>query len=334
MMHSHRTLQARVEAIREWFSFDETYRSLCLLPTHFGHGLICNCLATLNYGGTLVLCRPFDLDLVGKLWGLVAANKIDWFSTVPTIVRLLLQIAERKGAVRVSSLKFVTCASAPLRKEEIDAFERQFGVPLLNCYGITETASWTAFSPRDGVRDKSSVGIAFGCDIRAANSSGNPLPPNEPGELQVRGPSVMLGYYKNEALTARTIQDGWFCTGDYGRVDEEGRVYILGRIKEIIIRAGLNVYPSDIDAILLAHPSIAEGYCVGLEDPILGEKIGAAVVVKEGHSMGEQDVIDHCRGALAKYKCPETVRFVDAIAKTSRGKVNRASLRSLFMDRR
>ena len=333
VMHSHGTLQARLETIREWFSFDETYRSLCLLPTHFGHGLICNCLATFNFGGTLVLCRPFDLDLVGKLWGYIDTNKVNWFSTVPTIVRLLLKIAERKGPVRVPSLKFVTCASAPLRQEDIEAFERRFGAPLLNCYGITETAAWIAFSPRDMARDKSSVGMAFGCDIRVVDASGNPLPPNEGGELQVRGPSVMLGYYKNEALTAQTIQNGWFQTGDYGTVDKHGRVHILGRIKEVIVRAGMNVYPSDIDAVLLAHPSVAEACCVGLDDSILGEKIGAAVVLKEGQSMIEQEVIDYCRQSLATYKCPETVRFVDAIAKNARGKVNRSGLRSLFTAR-
>jgi long-chain acyl-CoA synthetase len=330
VMHSHAGLAAKLVTIQQWFKFDASYRSLCLLPTHFGHGLICNCLATLNYGGTLVLCRPFDLDLVQKLWRIVEEQRINTFSTVPAVVRLLLRFAERSGQVRVPSLRFVTCASAPLRAEDVEAFESQFGVPLLNCFGITETASWTAFSPRDPGRDKASVGIAHGCEIRAVDDAGKPLPPGQAGELQVRGPSVMLGYYKNPELTAQTIKDGWFCTGDHGKVDGENRVFILGRIKELIIRAGLNVYPADVDAVLLSHPEVAEAYSVGLEDKMLGEKVVAAAVRKEGSTISEQDLIAHCRANLAGYKCPERICFVDAIPKTSRGKVNRANLRPLF----
>jgi long-chain acyl-CoA synthetase len=330
VMHSHAGLAAKLKVIKDWFSFDESFRALCLLPTHFGHGLICNCLATIAYGGTLVLCRPFDLDLVQKLWGYVEKHEVNVFSSVPAVVRLLLRVADRAPAARPKTLKFVTCASAPLRPEDVDAFEAKFGAPLLNCFGITETSSWTAFSPRDPNRDKASVGIMSGCEIRAVDADGKPVPPGEQGELQIKGPSVMLGYYKNPELTAQTIKDGWFCSGDHGKVDKDGRVFILGRIKELIIRAGLNVYPADVDAVLLAHPAIAEAYSVGLEDALLGEKVVAAVVRKEGATATEQEVLEYCRGALAAYKCPERIRFVDAIPKTSRGKVNRANLRPLF----
>jgi acyl-CoA synthetase (AMP-forming)/AMP-acid ligase II len=330
VMHSHAGLTARVQAITDWFAFDATYRSLCMLPTHFGHGLICNCLSTIYYGGELVLCRPFDLDLVRRIWGILEKNEVHWFSTVPTIVRLILQTAERRSPVRIPSLKFVTCASAPLRPEDIEAFERHFGVPLLNCYGITETASWTAFSPRSESRDKRSVGTKFNCDIRAIDPLANALPPNEPGELQIRGPSVMLGYFKDPELSSRTIVDNWFCSGDYGTVDETGRVYILGRIKEIIIRAGLNIYPQDIDTVLLSHPDIAEAYSLGLEDLTLGESVAAVVVPKEGAAITERELIEFTRRSLAPYKCPERVRFVPTVTKTSRGKVNRSKLRVLF----
>lgn len=331
VMHSHNGLATRLEAIRTWFSFDDNFTSLCMLPTHFGHGLICNCLATFNYGGTLVLCRPFDLNLVQQLWSYVEINKVNTFSTVPAIVRMLLRLAERSGPIRLPDLKFVTCASAPLRPEDAAAFERMFGVPLLNCYGITETASWSAMSPRDADRDRDSVGTMAGCAIRTVDDAGNPQPPNTPGELQIRGPSVMLGYYKNPELTALSIKDGWFASGDHGKVDEQGRVFILGRIKELIIRGGLNVYPPDIDAILLTHPEIEEAYTVGLECKVLGEKVAAAVVRKEGSAISERDVIEFCRRSIAPYKCPERIAFVDAIPKTSRGKVNRANLRPLFV---
>lgn len=330
VMHSRETITARVRAITQWFSITSEDRAFCMLPTHFGHGLICNCLTTLFAGGSLVLCRPFDLEVLKGLWQSIEKNSVTWFSTVPTIVRILLQLAERRPPARPARLRFVTCASAPLRAEEVEQFERAFGAPLLNCYGITETASWTAFSPNSPDRDKLSIGTRFACDIRAVDSAGDPLSPGGAGELQVRGPSVMLGYYKESDLTAKAIRGGWFCTGDYGTVDADGRVRILGRIKEIIIRGGLNVYPADVDAVLLAHPAVAEAYAVGLDNDTLGERVAAVVVRRRGAQASERDIIQHCRENLAAYKCPDEIRFVDAVQKNSRGKVNRTNLRPLF----
>jgi long-chain acyl-CoA synthetase len=143
----------------------------------------------------------------------------------------------------------------------------------------------------------------------------------------------MAGYYRSPELTEQSLRDGWFSSGDQGTVDEQGRVFILGRIKELIIRAGLNIYPAEVDAVLLTHPEIAEAYCVGLEDPIVGEAVGAVVVRKPNSELTERSVIAHCREYLATYKSPEHVRFVDEVPKTSRGKVNRANLRPIFAQR-
>jgi len=330
VMHSHATILARVKSITEWFSLSSADRAFCMLPTHFGHGLICNCLSALFHGSTLVLSRPFDLDVVKTLWQSIDRNEITWFSSVPTIVRMLLQLADLRRPRRPPRLRFVTCASAPLRVEEIEQFERTFGVPLLNCYGITETASWTAFSPNSPERDKLSVGTQFGCEIRAVDAGGRALPPGQQGELQIRGPSVMLGYYNDRELTSKVLRDGWFCTGDYGDVDAGGRVHLLSRIKEVIIRAGLNVYPTDVDTVLLAHPAVSEAYTVGLPNEMLGESVAAVVVRKARAQVTEREVLLYCRGALAAYKCPERICFVDSVQKNSRGKVNRANLRSLF----
>src|SRR5439155_22854658 len=181
--------------ITDWFRCDDSFRSLCLLPTHFGHGLICNCLSTFFYGGSLVLCRPFDLDLVTRLAGIVETLGVTTFSTVPAVVRTLLMVLERKPALSLPSVQYVTCASSQLTLDDIARFEEKLSVPLLNCYGITETASWTAFSPRDPARPKESVGTMFRCKIRAVDpNSREALPAGEPGELQVQGPSVMRGY--------------------------------------------------------------------------------------------------------------------------------------------
>jgi long-chain acyl-CoA synthetase len=330
VMHGHAGIQQKVASIKEWFGLDENDRALCFLPTHFGHGLIACCLSALNYGGTIVLTRPFDVELLPRLFGLVERYRITTFSLVPTMARLLLRHAERNPPPQTPSLRFVTCASAPLHAEETEAFEARFGVPLLNCYGITEGGTWSAMTPRDGTRDRKSVGTQAGCRIRAVGSDAEPLPAGEIGDLQIAGPSVMLGYYQDEAATTAALRDGWLFTGDLGSVDARGRVFLAGRRKELIIRAGANIYPAEIEAVLLGHPKVAEAYVLGIDHPILGEVVGACIVCKPGATLTAKELLDHCREKLAQYKWPQEVRFVEAVTKTSRGKVNKAGLKPLF----
>jgi long-chain acyl-CoA synthetase len=331
-VHSHAGVLQKVSDVRAWFDLGEEDSALCLLPTHFGHGLVCACLSALNFGGTLVLCRPFDLELLPRVFALADEYQVTTFSTVPTIIRLMMR-NEAIAPPRSGRLRFITCASAPLHPEEGEVFEARFGVPLLNCYGLTEAGTWSALSPNDPGRDRRSVGFASGCRFRAVRRDGDavtPLPAGEIGELELAGPSVMLGYDGDPEATARVLRDGWLSTGDLGRVDEEGRVFLAGRSKDLIIRAGANVYPAEIEGVLLRHPDVAEAYVVGLDHPVLGEKVAAAVVRRAGGQASEGELIGHCRAVLAAYKCPETVRFVDAVPKTSRGKVTRAAVKALL----
>jgi len=245
----------------------------------------------------------------------------------------------RNPAIRAPGpgrLRFVTCASAPLHPDEVDAFEARFGVPLLNCYGLTEAGTWSAMSTidpaRDPARDRRSVGTAVGCRFRAVAVDGEHrrlLPAGEIGELELSGPSVMLGYDRDPDATARVLRDGWLATGDLGSVDDRGRVFLAGRSKDLIIRAGANIYPAEVEAVLLRHPDVAEAYVIGLDHPILGEQVGACVVRRAGCELSEADLVRHCRTQLSPSKCPERIRFVDAVPKTSRGKVHRAGLRAL-----
>jgi len=331
-VHSHAGILRKLDDIRAWFGLSEADRELCMLPTHFGHGLVCACLTTLGFGGTLALCRPFDAELLPRAFALADEHRATTFSTVPTIVRLML----RNPAIRPPAsgrLRFVTCASAPLHPEEVAAFEARFGVPLLNCYGLTEAGTWSAMSPLDPERDRRSVGVAVGCAFRAVAVDGDrrtPLPAGEIGELEVCGPSVMLEYHGDPEATARVLRDGWLATGDLGRVDERGRVYLAGRSKDLIIRAGANVYPAEIEGVLLRHAAVAEAYVVGLDHAVLGEQVAACVVRRPGAAVSDGELIDHCRAVLAAYKCPALIRFVDAVPKTSRGKVSRAALYAVF----
>lgn len=333
VLYSHLALMSKLDALKRWFEFDESYTSLCLLPTHFGHGLICNCLITFAYAGTLIIAPPFNLTLLRKLWNLIDEHKVNTFSSVPTVIRLLLEYAEyRQEKLQApASLRFVTCASAPLWPDEIRAFEDRFNVPLLNCYGLTETAGWSACSPRRKDRNLDSVGMAINCDMRVVGADGKSLAAGERGELQIKGPSVMRGYYRYSGQADKVVDgDGWFSTGDIGEISATGAVFLHSRIKELIIRAGKNIYPAEIDSVLMSHPDVVEACTVGLQDALMGEMVAACVVRNDKSSLGESDLIAYAQQSLADYKCPQQILFVDKIPKTSRGKINRAGLSTLF----
>ena len=331
VMHSHAAVMRKIISITKWFGFDESFRSLCLLPSHAAHGLICNSLTTIGYGGTLIITPPYNPALLKTLWTIIDRNDVNTFSSVPAVVRLLLEDARHRGSAMPSSIRFVTCASAPLRAEEVEAFEERFKVPLLNCYGMTEAAGWFACSANTGPpRHKASVGKAIDCEIRAVDANGAALPPGESGELQIKGPSIMIGYYRKDELTREIMQKGWLATGDIGEIDETGAVFLHSRIKEIIIRAGRNIYPAEVDFVLMSHPEVMEGCTVGLKDAILGETVAACVVRNNDSSLTEEALIAHAREHLVAYKCPERILFVEQIPKSSRGKVNRSTLLPLF----
>lgn len=331
VMHSHAAVIGKIESIIKWFGFDESFRSLCLLPSHAAHGLICNSLTTIGYGGTLIITPPYNPAFLKTLWPIIERNGVHTFSSVPAVVRLLLEDARHRNSAIPSALKFVTCASAPLRAEEVAAFEDRFNVPLLNCYGMTEAAGWFACSTNTGSsRNMASVGKPIDCEIRVVGANGAALSPGESGELQIKGPSIMIGYYKKDRLTRGIMQNGWLATGDIGEIDETDAVFLHSRIKEIIIRAGRNIYPAEVDFVLMSHPEVLEACTVGLKDAILGETVAACVVRNENSSLTEDALIAHAQENLVAYKCPERVLFVDQIPKTSRGKVNRSTLLPLF----
>ncbi len=328
--HSLGALAEKTAAISRWFDLGERDVALCMLPTHFGHGLICNCLPVFHYGGTLVIAEPFNLDVVKTLWPTVARHRVTLFSCVPTMVRLILQRATWDQFDPSASLRFVTCASAPLLEDEIHCFQQVFGVPLLNCYGLTETAGWSACSALRGRHKIDAVGLPLDSDIRVIDEGGAVLPAGHSGEIQIRGASVMQGYYKNPELTWEVLRDGWLSTGDIGEITAYGEIILRARKKELIIRAGKNIYPAEVDGALMAHPGVAEACTVGVDDPILGETVAACVVRRDKATLDVGDLLAHAKHQLASYKCPQTIKFVDKIPKNNRGKINRLALRSLF----
>jgi long-chain acyl-CoA synthetase len=181
-----------------------------------------------------------------------------------------------------------------------------------------------------GVRKLGSVGQPIpGVQVVIMDDDDRPLPAGELGEICVRGPNVMLGYYRLPEETARTLRHGWLHTGDVGRLDEDNFLYIVERKKDLIIRGGFNIYPREVEEVLYAHPHVAETAVVGMRDPLMGEDVLAFVVLKPGASADADAIIAFCQERLAKYKCPKRIRFVPALPKSPIGKILRKELRAL-----
>jgi long-chain acyl-CoA synthetase len=206
----------------------------------------------------------------------------------------------------------------------LDAFEERFGLVILEGYGLTETASTTTFNVSADERRAYSVGKPiWGTQTQVWDDQGRPLPPGPEhvGEIVTRGMHVMKGYWHHPEATADVFTGDWLHTGDLGYFDEDGFLFIVSRKKELIIRGGYNVYPSEIENVLHAHPAIAEAAVVGVPDERLGQEVMAAIILRPSMDLLEQELIAYCRERLAAYKCPRVFQFRGALPKNSLGKV-------------
>jgi long-chain acyl-CoA synthetase len=311
VVHAHSTILVKTDAWQKRVHADSSHRILCLLPLSFIATWVVDVFPSLYCGGTLALCSPFDSMMLSQLGTLIRTYQVKSFSVVPAILRILLHIE----VPEVSQCRFVICSGAPLSVDAIERFEKKYGVPILHLYGMTEATLVAIESLDNPERGKGSVGKPLACEIKISDS----------GEVCLRG-CLMLGYFRRPDLTQEAIQGGWFHTGDLGQLDVHGNVYLEGRSKEIIIRAGRNIYPNEVDGVIGKHDAVTESVTFGIPDPVQGEKIVSVAVLKPGTELAAPDLIAHCRQYLVDYKCPSAVRFVDSIPKNNRGKINRRSV--------
>jgi long-chain acyl-CoA synthetase len=235
------------------------------------------------------------------------------------------------GRFDTSSMRSWGSGAAPLPVEIVEPFEKKFGGRLVEGYGLTEASPVVTTTRLSGVRKLGSVGQPIpGVAVAILDDDDRALPVGETGEIGVRGPNVMLGYYGLPEETARTLRNGWLHTGDVGRLDEEGFLYVVERKKDLIIRGGFNVYPREVEEVLYAHPAVAEAAVVGMRDALMGEEVCAFVVLKRDMVASGEALIDFCRSRLAKFKCPREVRVVSSLPKNPIGKILRKELRSLL----
>jgi len=303
--------------------------SLCVMPLFHIHGLIGSTMATLVSGGTVVIPPKFNAL---TFWKTVREHHVTWYSGVPTMHQLLLARTHHKP-VEAASLRFIRSCSAPLSAELIRRIEDLFGVPFVEAYGMTEASHQMTSNPLPPRHRKAgSVGVGAGLRVRIMDKDGNSVEDNQCGEIAIQGANVFRGYENNPEANARAFVNGWFRTGDQGFLDEDCYLHLTGRMKDIIIRAGENIAPHEVDEVLLKHPAVAAAVTFGCPHPTLGEEVGAAVVLREGNATTQSELVKHCREFLVEYKCPKKIYFVDSIPTTATGKIRRRAVAAALVD--
>ncbi len=245
--------------------------------------------------------------------------------------------ANPQSAIRnpqYESLRFAMCGSAPVPTEVLKQFEATFGVLVIEGYGLSESTCRSTFNPPDEKRRPGSCGKPIGNEMKVFDEEDNEVPDGELGEIVLRGPNILKGYFKNAEATAHAFRSGWFHTGDIGYRDADGFFYIADRKSDMIIRAGENIYPREIDDILYTHPAVAHAAVIGVPDELYGEEVAAFIVLNKGEKVSEEELTSFCREHLADYKCPKTVHFVDDIPKGPTGKLLKRELSRLYQDSR
>ncbi|MEJ7650200.1 MAG: long-chain fatty acid--CoA ligase [Nakamurella sp.] len=294
------------------------------LPLFHVFGMTCGLNTAFSAGAALTLIPRFDPV---KALDVIPRDKVTIFQGVPTMYGALLG----QAAGREKDLETLrTCASggASLPVELLRKFESTFGAAILEGYGLSETSPVASFNHPDAERKPGSIGFPIrGVEMAVVDDQGTEVANGEVGEIVIRGENIMKGYWNKPDATADAIRDGWFHSGDLATRDEDGYYYIVDRIKDLIIRGGLNIYPREVEEVLYEHPSIVEAAVIGVPHEELGEEVAAYIVVKPGESVDPAEVSQFVKDRLAAYKYPRHVHVIEALPKTATGKILKREIR-------
>jgi len=327
-MLSHGSLVVEAKASRDGFA--QTDKDVVIqfaLPMYHTLGLEVLLLTSLFTGSTVVMLPGVSIS---NLMETIEKERATIFMGVPYIFALAVNMAEKEGIkYDLSSLRLCVSAAQSLPITIREQFKQHYGFDIVEIYGLSEAVAHVTCQPVDGTGKPGSVGRPLSVwEIRIADDNGKELPVNQPGEIVITGP-FMKGYYANPEDTAEMIKDGRLYTGDIGKIDEDGELFILGLKKDMILIKGQNIYPIDIEAVLSSHPAVAEAAVVGISDELRGERIRGVVRLKDGRVATERELQDFCRQHLANYKVPKQIIFVKSLPKTATGKIRKEELKQL-----
>jgi long-chain acyl-CoA synthetase len=323
VMLDHANIGATAERVAAWFEMAGDTRCLLVLPLFHVNGIMVSVVSPLMAGGSTFIAERFD---AATFWATVERATPTFFSAVPTIYALLVSRPGRQPDA--CALRYVICGAAPMPRELIAEFEQLYGIPVVEGYGLSECTVCCTANPLAGVRKAGSVGLPLpGIDVGVVDQQDRTLPAGEAGEVVVRGPNVMRGYLRRPDETAEVLRGGWLHTGDVGRFDEDGYLTLVDRVKDLIIRGGENIYPKEIEDVLYAHPAVLEAAVVGQPDGVFGEQPVAFVALRPGRSIVPDELIEHCRRSLARYKVPRSMYIEETLPKNAVGKIAKPMLR-------
>ncbi|WP_203245917.1 fatty acid--CoA ligase family protein [Sporosarcina beigongshangi] len=323
-MLTHGNLYSNARDVADYLGYSENDRIVATLPVFHVFALTVVVNAPLVKGATILLAPRFS---PADVFSLVKEKQATIFAAVPTMYNFLYQYPD-SSPEDFKSVRIAISGGSSLPVALLHNFEEKFDVRISEGYGLSEASPVTCFNPLDRERIPGSIGTSIiNVENKIVNELGEEVPDGEVGELIVRGPNVMKGYYKMPEETEVTIRDGWLYTGDMAKRDENGYFYIVDRKKDLVIVGGYNVYPREVEEVLFAHRDIVEAAVIGLPDVDFGEAVHAFVVLKEGSTADEASITAYCAVHLAKYKVPKRIEFLDELPKNTTGKILRRSLK-------
>jgi long-chain acyl-CoA synthetase len=315
---THHNLLDSARVAVELVDSDPDSVALGSLPLFHAFGMSAGMNAMMRAGGSLTLLPRFD---AGKALEIIQRDRVDIFLGVPTMYSALLHHPER-DSFDTSTLRLCVSGGAPLPVEVLRGFEEAFGCTVLEGYGLSETCAMATFNRPDRERKAGSIGFPVeGVEIKLVDEHGDEVAKGEVGEIAIRSPHVMKGYFGREDATREVLKDGWLRTGDMATVDDDGYYFIVDRKKDMIIRGGFNVYPREIEEVLYEHPAIREAAVVGIPHESLGEEVAAAVALTGGAEATPEELVAYVKERVAAYKYPRRVWIVDELPKGPTGKI-------------
>jgi len=306
-MLTHANLMTQAVLLNTAYDGSTADRGLAVIPFFHSFGAAANMLATFNTGASVVLMERFTLE---SIFSVLEKEGITFTCSVP---RMFLGMLFHQGGEKydLSALRLCITGGSTMPAEFIPLFRERFGAPLVEGYGLTEASPICTITRLHQENKPGAIGTPIaGVETRIVDDAGAALPLGEIGELLIRGKNVMKGYYKDPAATAEVIRNGWLHTGDLGRMDEDGYIFLTGRKKRMVITSGFNVYPREVEIVLMMHPAVAAARVESKEDMMRGEIVKALIVRKPGAEADEKDILRHCRAYLSSYKLPREVEFV------------------------
>ncbi len=315
---THSNLRQGASVARDLVDAKPDSVAVAVLPLFhvFGMNSVMNC--TVRARALMTLVPRFE---PGKVLEVIERDKATTFGGVPTMYAALLHHPDRDKH-DASSLDLCVSGGSAMPVEVLRGFDEAFGAKVLEGYGLSETTGMGTFNTPDRERKPGSIGVPVGgTEIRLVDDEDNEVPEGEPGELTMRGPFVMHGYWNRDDATEEVMRGGWFHTGDIATVDEDGYYFIVDRKKDLIIRGGYNVYPRELEEVLYEHPAVREAAVIGVPHDSLGEEVGAAVVLKDGESVTPDDLRDYMKSKVAAYKYPRVIWLSDELPKGPTGKI-------------